>query len=148
MFRFLPGHALEQLGNIPTGCIHCVVCSPPYWGLRRYPIPDVSWPDGWVGQFGLEPTPELYIQHAVMIFEEVRRVLRDDGTLWLNIGDSMCTKPHGSGSTHDPKWPLARARREGLRANRTNTPGSIGLKHKDSLLIPWRLGLALQAAGW
>jgi DNA modification methylase len=97
---------------------------------------------------GLEPTPDLYIQHMVLIFEEVRRVLRDDGTCWLNIGDSMCTKPHGAGSTHDPKWPLARARREGLRANRTNTPGAIGLKHKDSLLIPWRLGIALQAAGW
>src|SRR5215813_822442 len=148
MFRYLKGHVLEQLGHIPSDTPHCVVTSPPYWGLRRYPIPDVVWPDGWVGQLGLEPTPELYISHMVLVFAEVRRVLRPDGTCWLNIGDSYCTKPHGAGSTHDPKWPMARARREGLRANRTNAPGMIGLKHKDALLIPWRLGLALQADGW
>src|SRR3972149_6047313 len=64
---------------------------PPYWGLRDYGLPPSTWSDGWVGCFGLEPTPEMYTAHAVEVFSLVRRVLADDGTLWLNLGDSYAT---------------------------------------------------------
>lgn len=189
MFRFLKGHVLQELAAIPSDCVHCVVTSPPYWGLRRYgdwrmqvvwgnqawPKPRsankakhhltllkiradrkgmVWWHDGknigptYICALGLEPTPEMFVKHMVEIFREVRRVLRPDGVCWLNLGDSYITKPNGSGSTHDPKYPGARCRREGLIANRTNNPGELGLKHKDLLLMPHRVALALQADGW
>lgn len=104
--------------------------------------------NAWKGAFGLEPSPNLYVRNLVLIFREARRVLRKDGTLWLNLGDSYATKPIGSGSSFDPKWPNARNRKEGLRANRTNRPEAIGLKHKDLIGIPWRVAFALQADGW
>jgi len=99
-------------------------------------------------QIGLEATPSAYVQALVHIFRAVRRVLRDDGTLWLNLGDSYVTKPIGAGSTHDPKWPMGRNRSEGFRAGRTNRPSDLGLKHKDMVGIPWRVAFALQADGW
>ena len=76
--------------NIPLAdeSEQCVVTSPPYWGLRDYGLEPTSWPDGWSGCLGLEPTPELYIEHLVAIFREVKRVLRPDGTVWLVLGDS------------------------------------------------------------
>jgi len=67
--------------------VQCVVTSPPYWGLRDYNVD---------GQLGLEPTPELYVEHMVAVFREVRRVLRDDGTLWCNLGDSYAASPKGN----------------------------------------------------
>jgi DNA modification methylase len=119
--------------------VHCVVTSPPFYGLRDY---------GVAGQIGLEPTPAEYVRQAASAFREVWRVLRDDGTLWLEIGDTYVTKPIGAGSTFDPKYPGGRDRREGLRANRSNRPAGLGLKHKDLIGIPWRLAFALQEAGW
>ncbi|MFH1488172.1 MAG: DNA methyltransferase, partial [Pseudomonadota bacterium] len=101
----IKGHALEVLKSLPAATVQCCVTSPPYWSLRRYPIEDQEWPEfeglaaGWItlprcnrwkGQLGLEPTPELYVAHLTQVFREVRRVLRDDGTLWLNLGDSFC----------------------------------------------------------
>lgn len=77
----LIGHVLDKLAELPAESVQCVVTSPPYWGLRDYSLPPVTWPDGWPGQLGLEPTPEQYIQHLVEVFREVRRVLRKDGTL-------------------------------------------------------------------
>jgi DNA modification methylase len=109
----------------------------------------IVWSPGnvaYICALGLEPTPEMFVKHMVEIFREVRRVLRPDGVCWLNLGDSYITKPNGS--THDPKYPGARCRREGLIANRTNNPGELGLKHKDLLLMPHRVALALQADGW
>lgn len=186
MFRFLKGHVLDQLAALPSDCVHCVVTSPPYWGLRRYgdwrmqvvwtknldfPAPrdpmkalfhttllkmlaernGIVWSrnrTNHICALGLEPTAELFIDHMVQIFREVRRVLRPDGVCWLNLGDSYITKPNGSGSAFDPKNPKARCRREGLVANRTNNPGELGLKHKDLLLMPHRVALALQKDGW
>ena len=72
--------------------VHCCVTSPPYWGLRDYGLPPTSWPDGWRGCLGLEPTPELYVEHIVECMREVKRVLRDDAALWLNLGDSFADK--------------------------------------------------------
>lgn len=77
--QFLQGDALTVLKELPGGKFHCCVTSPPYWGLRDYGVD---------GQLGLEPTPEAYVARLVEIFEEVKRVLRDDATLWLNLGDS------------------------------------------------------------
>jgi DNA modification methylase len=85
----------------------------------------------------------------VEVFREVRRVLADDGTLWLVLGDCYITKPMGWGSTHDPKYPNGRNRRGAAPSgNRTNDPASLGYKHKDLAGIPWRLAFALRADGW
>jgi DNA modification methylase len=86
--RILTGHVLDRLAELPAESVHCVVTSPPYFGLRDYGIaPQVWGGDAWRGSLGLEPTPALYIEHLVAVFREVRRVLRKDGTLWVNIGD-------------------------------------------------------------
>lgn len=86
--RVLIGNCAEILKTLPSESIDCVVTSPPYWGLRDYKTEPVEWPDGWRGQLGLEPTPQLYIQHLVGIFDEVKRVLKDTGTCWVNLGDT------------------------------------------------------------
>jgi DNA modification methylase len=95
----------------------------------------------WLGCFGLEPTPELYLEHAVMIFREVRRVLADDGTLWLNMGD--CYISNTKSDEGDPKYKGGHDRID--NPNRKPIPG---LKPKDLLGMPWRLAFALQADGW
>ena len=81
------GHAIPVLQQMEDESIHCVVTSPPYWGLRDYGLDPVSWGD-WEGSLGSEPTPEMYVDHLVEVFREVKRVLREDGTVWLNMGDS------------------------------------------------------------
>jgi len=170
-FQLLCGHVLLKLQELPVSSVHCVVTSPPYWGLRCYRTqpqvwggqPDCShdWTDempraanefrnglggefigrqdklaineavnsstsgsfcrkcgAWRGELGSEPDPALYIEHLVMVFREVRRVLRPDGTLWLNIGSTYT-------GSRCPNF-----------------------KPKDLVPIPWLLGLALQADGW
>lgn len=114
--------------------VNCCVTSPPYWGLRDYNVP---------GQLGQEPTPEGFVQNMVAVFREVRRVLRDDGTLWLVIGDSYMTDAGGK-NTIDPKYSNGRDRCQD-RPNRTSLPG---YKHKDLVGIPWMTALALRADGW
>lgn len=84
------GDALEVLRSLPAGIAQTCVTSPPYWGLRDY---------GALNQLGLEKTPEEYVSRMVAVFREVRRVLRDDGTLWLNLGDSYAATTKGSGGT-------------------------------------------------
>lgn len=134
------GDALTVLRTMPDESAHCVVTSPPYWGLRDY---------GVEGQLGLERTPEEYLDKMVAVFHEARRVLRGDGTAWVNMGDSYAT--HAKGSNGDgtsstlagvPGW-QERVRRPGMG----NKHGP-GLKEKDLCGIPWRLALALQADGW
>ena len=113
--------------------VQCVVTSPPYWGLRDY---------GVEGQLGLEPTPELYIEHMVEVFREVRRVLRPDGVLFLNLGDSYAGSGGGDGSGKQ-------LTNKGSRAEELeHWPVPGGLKPKDLIGIPWRVALALQADGW
>ncbi len=104
--------------------------------------------NAWRGCLGLEPTPDLFIEHIVEVFRHVRRVLHPSGTLWLNLGDCYCTNPHGNGPSFDPKYVGGRERAGDTRANRTNSPESIGLKSKDLAMIPARVALALQADGW
>lgn len=103
--------------------VHTVCTSPPFWALRDYKLKPMVWQDGWTGILGLEPTPELYIQHLVEIFREVRRVLRSDGVVFLNLGDSYSS---GDRSSHTP----------------------LGLKPLDLCGIPWRVAFALQTDGW
>lgn len=133
------GDALAVLRTLETGSVHCCVTSPPYFGLRDY---------GMDGQIGLEDTPDAYVARLVEVFREVRRVLRDDGTLWLNLGDSYSSRPNGSlgvsTSPHEIASHVESRRANALRKN--STPH--GLKHKDLVGIPWRVAFALQANGW
>ncbi len=195
--RVLRGHALDVLRTLPEDSVHCVVTSPPYWGLRAYGTEPQVWggePDhshvwasteaergggsehpggsdssggspgaksheaqggetcacgAWRGELGLEPTPEAFVDHLASVFDEVRRVLRADGTLWLNLGDTYATHP--SGLVGEKRW------RTSTLANRDFTgheqAGQMdkrapGLKPKDLVGIPWRVAFELQQRGW
>ena len=131
----LHGDSLEMLRTLPDECVQCCITSPPYWGLRDYGVD---------GQLGLEPTPEQYVEKMVAIFAEVRRVLRPDGTLWLNLGDSY----NGGGAAGSES---AFAGKQGTHKGgmRVGTPNiTDSLKPKDLIGIPWRVAFALQQDGW
>jgi site-specific DNA-methyltransferase (cytosine-N4-specific) len=128
--RIIQGDARVELGNLTAGSVQCCITSPPYWGLRDYGI---------AGQIGAEMKLDDYIADLVRIFAEVRRVLVDTGTLWLNIGDSY-TSGGRTWRDSDKKNP---ARGMDYRA-----PTPAGLKPKDLIGVPWRLAFALQADGW
>lgn len=130
--------AVGYLKSLPEECVNTCVTSPPYYGLRDY---------GHEGQIGLEETPEEYVQRIVEVFREVRRVLRKDGTLWLNLGDSY----NGSGKAgNNPEYAKKHtAFGKVLGKESHGKPVRIkGLKHKDLIGIPWRVAFALQADGW
>ena len=138
------GDALDSLRQLPDSCVHCVITSPPYWNLRSYlPSDDV----GKELEIGSEPTPELFVERLVEVFREVRRVLRDDGTLWLNLGDSYAATGKSGGGKQGAKWEECGAQTEGPRGGKWS-PAPPGLKSKDLCLIPYRAALALQADGW
>lgn len=86
------GDVCEVLRSLPASSVHCCVTSPPYWGLRDYGLPPSVWPSGWKGNFGLEPTIELYIENTLTICREIRRVMREDAVLWWNLGSSYSSK--------------------------------------------------------
>lgn len=130
--RVIIGDCREALRTIDAGAVQCCVTSPPYWGLRDYGVD---------GQIGLKQTPAEYVEQLVAVFREVRRVLADDGTLWLNLGDSYQNAKGQAGGV-DPKQP---ARRHGLRPSDVTIEG---LKPKDLVMIPSLVALALQADGW
>lgn len=195
-YRLLVGDCREMLRTLPDESVHCVVTSPPYWGLRDYGVPQTVWggdPDcdhewgqqergrrkdvlpseqsaagrlgtheratglndggrfcvrcgAWLGQLGLEPTPELYVEHMVEIFREVRRVLRGDGTLWLNLGDTY-NAYNGNRGTE------SRYAGDRRKIGEPMFPPGHGLmvptlKPKDLIGLPWRVAFALQADGW
>lgn len=128
---FYLGDTLEVLKTLPDKKYQCCITSPPYWGLRDYGVP---------GQLGLEPTPEEYVSKMVEVFREVRRVLRDDGVLWLNLGDSYASDPKKGYGGIDPKNPGKGSQRaRGISNN---------LKPKDLVGIPWMVAFALRADGW
>jgi len=142
------GDVLSVLPTLDSESVNCVVTSPPYWGLRDY---------GTDGQLGLEATPEEYVAKLVAVFREVWRVLRDDGTLWLNLGDSYCGSPPGN----KPSWSTSglhgAATSEKYQATLDASVQTVkdkriwsypGLKPKDLVGIPWRVAFALQADGW
>jgi len=124
------GDASKLLEQMPEGFFQSCVTSPPYWGLRDYGI---------AGQIGAEEDPEEYIERLVEVFARVLRVLRNDGTLWLNIGDSYTSGNRGYRAP-DRKNPVRQM------SYRPKTPN--GLKEKELVGVPWRLAFALQKTGW
>jgi len=132
--RIIQGDALNVLKTLPDKSVQMCVTSPPYYGLRDYGVD---------GQIGLEDTPEQFIQRLVDVFREVRRVLKDDGTLWVNIGDSYCGTGN-KGDYKDPKNP------NGRNGQKMAVNGKLGgaYKSKDLIGIPWMLAFALRADGW
>ena len=145
--QILLGDALAALKTMPDSYVQTCVTSPPYWGLRNY---------GVQGQMGLEKTPEEYVEKMVEVFREVRLVLKDDGTLWLNLGDSYA----GSWGNYHPNSPPGKHGQRLKETARWNRPAYQsqdflpptaqikGLKPKDMVGIPWRVAFALQADGW
>lgn len=137
--QILVGDVLTRIKEIPDQTVQCVVTSPPYWGLRDY---------GHDGQLGLEPTPEAYVKNMVQVFREVRRILKDDGVLWLNLGDSYAGSGKGRNAdgTHQEggKQGTSRGTIEG-KLHKTTVEN---LKPKDLVGIPWRVAFALQTDGW
>lgn len=125
--------ALYALRELPEESVHCCVTSPPYYALRDY---------GLDMQIGREDTPEQYIDRLTEVFRELRRVLRSDGTLWLNIADTYCGTGN-KGYHADPKNPKGRNGQQIARNNRVS-----GCKQKDLIGIPWLLAFALRADGW
>jgi len=134
--KIIIGNSLDKLKHLQEQSINTCITSPPYWGLRDYGESD---------QLGLEETPEEFVNNLVLLFREVKRVLRDDGTLWLNLGDSYNTTQAGNKIWGD-----------GVGANKHYVNGSIpkkrnliqNLKKKDLVGIPWRVAFALQQDGW
>lgn len=130
----LHGDALSRLREMPDESVNCCVTSPPYYGLRDY---------GVEGQIGLEPAPSEYIARLVEVFREVRRVLRSDGTCWINIGDSYA---------NDGKWGGSSGGKHAAELHGNTSIGRrrnfTGLKPKDLIGIPWMLAFALRDDGW
>ncbi|MHA2856906.1 DNA-methyltransferase [Paenibacillus lautus] len=156
----LQGNCIEVMPQLKAESFQTCVTSPPYWGLRDYGLPPSSWPEttytpmpglppvtvpAWTGCLGLEPTPEMFVAHMVLVFREVWRLLRKDGTLWMNFGDAYATtgyKTHDSSSYDVGGWD---SDRRGQNVSRTAVSG---IKVKDLIGIPWRVVFALQAEGW
>tara|TARA_R100001244_G_scaffold117879_1_gene87682 strand:+ start:20 stop:946 length:927 start_codon:yes stop_codon:yes gene_type:complete len=129
--KVLQGDCREVLKTMPDKTYHTCVTSPPYWGLRDY---------GEDNQLGLEETPQEYVANLVEVFREVRRVLRDDGTVWLNLGDSY--------SSGGRKTTTNQTVRGDTDYGVTRPPVYKGIKPKDLVGIPWRVAFALQEDGW
>jgi len=133
--ELIEGDCREVLREMPDQSVNCIVTSPPYFGLRDYGVEN---------QMGLEPTPDEFVQALVGVLREARRVLRDDGTLWLNLGDSYAANRSyqvvstKGGPKHGP----------GQAAGGKGSKVPEGLKEKDLIGIPWRVAFALQADGW
>jgi DNA modification methylase len=139
--EYIIGDCRKVLKTLPDNSINCCVTSPPYFRLRNYNHPN---------QMGLEKTPDEYVHELVKVFMEVRRVLRDDGTVWLNIGDSYASYRDGKArpdtTRGDDTGTLVP---KGSAKNRmASTFKNTGIKHKDLIGIPWRVAFALQADGW
>lgn len=136
-YELLIGDCRQRLADLPTGSAQTCITSPPYFGLRDY---------GHDSQIGSEPTPDEFVSELVKVFHEVRRVLADDGTVWLNLGDSYAGSRAGAqganGQMADRSVAAARCRVRGEDQNDGGVPA------KNLLGIPWRVAFALQADGW
>lgn len=140
MITIYVGDCREVIPQLPT--VNYVLTSPPYWGLRKYSGPMQLWDDGWKGQLGMEPTPELYVQHLAEIMELIRTgPLEESGVAWLNLGDSYAAAGY---SNHVGTGGAQRS--QGGKQRHTRTPGN--LKPKDLIGIPWQAAFALRDLGW
>lgn len=146
-YTLLQGHCLDVLKTLPEESVQTCITSPPYFGLRDY---------GCGGQIGLESTPEQFVQSLVDVFAEVHRVLKKDGTLWLNLGDSYAAQRSGTsmpaetlaGGVGGKGDKAAHRGHDGAAGHAHRNASNIGLKHKDLIGIPWRVAFALQSYGW
>jgi len=141
---FWLGDCRDVLANLMSESVHCIVTSPPYWGLRDYGVD---------GQIGLEVSPEDYVSQIVDVFREARRVLRQDGTLWLNLGDTYSVKhvgrrDHGTGAKISRLGPKRDGIPGGTEIKASGNTLAPGLKPKELVGIPWRVAFVLQADGW
>jgi len=134
--EILTGDSLEVLPTLPDGMFQCCVTSPPYWGLRDYDHP---------AQIGAEESPKDYVKNLVKIFRQVGRVLRDNGTLWLNIGDGYAR--NGGTGGHGPNAIVGNTKKL-IQKRNCKVPGVWGLKDRDLMGLPWRVAFALQKDGW
>lgn len=134
VITFLTGDWIEQMRTLESESVQCCVTSPPYWGLRDYKHPK---------QLGNEKTPDEYVSRLAAGFEEVRRILKEDGTLWLNLGDCYT----GGNRGRNPRSPKQKTNR-GSNGEQRRTKMGTGLKPKDLVGIPWMAAFALRADGW
>lgn len=134
--RTLIGDCRRLLPTLDAESVQCCVTSPPYWGLRDYDHPD---------QIGAEPSPDLYVENLVSVFREVRRTLRRDGTLWLNIGDGYAR--NGGTGNHGPNAVVGNTKKL-IQKRNCKVPAVWGLKDRDLMGLPWRVAFALQTDGW
>lgn len=134
MNKIINMDCMQGMKQLPDKCVHTCVTSPPYFGLRDY---------GTEGQIGLEPTPQDFVDALVAVFREVRRVLKDDGTLWLNLGDSYV-----SSGGHTANGVNSQRKGRSNLTEQMKVKGCSGGKVKDLIGIPWRVAFALQADGW
>lgn len=150
MIRWFCGDSRAVLADLPAASVHVVCTSPPYYGLRDYGVSPVGWADGWNGCLGLEPNPEQFVEHLCEVFDAVARVLRKDGTLWLNLGDSYAG---GGRAGRNPEY-----MGKHTQFGKTSTKGAElygipigvpeGTKAKDMVGIPWMVAFALRKRGW
>ncbi len=154
--------ALSGLKLLPDGCVDMVCTSPPYYGLRNYSVDKIKWaafsytiwgltieiPE-WTGCLGLEPTPQMFVGHLVMIMNEVRRVLKPSGVAFVNIGDSYASKAGGYNvnGSRGANAVISKGTQSAVLSHKKRTP-PIGIKEKDLMGIPWLLSFALRDAGW
>ncbi len=134
--QILTGDCRELLELLPAKSVQCCVTSPPYWGLRDYAHDS---------QIGAEPSPEHYIANLVEVFRQVHRVLRNDGTLWLNIGDGYAR--NGGTGNCGPNAIVGNTKKR-IQKRNCKVPDCWGLKDRDLMGLPWRVAFALQADGW
>lgn len=135
--KIYQGHCLEVLKTLPNESVNTVVTSPPYWGLRDYGVD---------GQIGLENSVEEYVSALVEVFRQIKRILKDDGTLWLNLGDAYAGSGKGAWSEKNKQKHVYVPDPKGNEVKINNVPS--GLKPKDLIGLPWRVAFALQADGW
>ena len=145
-YQIIEGDCIKGMRMLEGQSVNCVVTSPPYFGLRDY---------GHDGQIGLEASPDAFVAKLVEVFREVRRVLRDDGTVWLNLGDSYFSPTKGTGGKNSSTLNAKRDENGTVIGKSIVTydpirlsAGNTGCKSKDLIGIPWRVAFALQADGW
>lgn len=134
--QILTGDSLTVLPTLTADSVQCCITSPPYWGLRDYEHP---------AQIGSELSPEIYVENLINLFREVRRVLRKDGTLWLNVGDGYAR--NGGTGNHGPNAAVGNTKKL-IQKRNCKVPGCWGLKDRDLFGLPWRVAFALQSDGW
>ena len=143
--KIYTGHALEILKSFDDKSINMCITSPPYWSLRDYNTTPVKWNDDWNGELGAEPDFEQYINHLCDVFDEVKRVLKDDGTCWVNMGDTY------GGSCLGLSYGVRTKGKKSILKTTDYLPKvahSRGIYSKSLLLIPFRFAIEMMNRGW